>query len=126
MLLSPDVGWGQCSMNLIKNPKYGMEALALLNEACTQEVAARSSKEPAKVKVYPNPTGGTLYIQHTGIAADHILITDILGQIRYEADIDMHTVETTIELSNLPAGVYQYQLLYRKGIKDTGKFIRIH
>ena len=103
-----------------------MEALELLNEACTEHTEERSSsKESAKARVYPNPTNGTLYIQHTGIAADHIVITDILGQIRYEADIDMHAGETTIELSNLAAGVYQYQLLYRKGIKDSGKFIRI-
>ena len=113
-------------MNLIKNPNLGMEALDLLNEACTEHTEERSSsKESAKAKIYPNPTGGTLYIQHTGIAADHIIITDILGQIRYEADIDTHAGETTIDLSNLPAGVYQYQLLYRKGIKDTSKFIRI-
>lgn len=104
----------------------GIEALDLLNEDCTPEVEERRGKMKVnKSKIYPNPSNGTIHITYDGMEVDQIMIMDILGQIRYDGHIEAQTSETMLNLSNLPAGLYHYELFYRKGLKDTGKFLLI-
>lgn len=116
------------AMGLLTLYEGSIDALALLNEDCTPSLEERSTKNKLanSAAVYPNPTTGILYIHHAGIPADRIIITDILGQVRYETVLESKVGQTVLDLSHLPAGIYQYSILNGNAVQGQGKVIRIN
>lgn len=60
---------------------------------------------PSKVAVYPNPSNGKFYIKLSDVSTStQVIVTNMTGQVVHSSLID--NVETQIDLSKKPAGVY--------------------
>lgn len=68
-------------------------------------------------KVYPNPTTGTTTVQ-TEMTVENIKIYNQVGQLISTQK------ETTIDLSNIPAGIYFLHIAFENGQKSVQKIIR--
>ncbi|MDO9257330.1 MAG: T9SS type A sorting domain-containing protein [Bacteroidales bacterium] len=87
-------------------------------------VSLPKSIEKQNVNIYPNPTSGKITIE---LPADvstpcKLGIVDIAGRLTDEFAINFQT--QTIDLSNLPCGLYSYKLTVAKGEVFRGIIIR--
>jgi len=74
-------------------------------------------------KLSPNPIANTLYVTRTyDCEVYDIVITDIVGQIRYTAN-NISSVNHRIDLSILNSGVYYIRILYSGGSTNL-KFLK--
>ena len=77
----------------------------------------------SEINVYPNPANNTLFVDHAGIAGSKttIIIYNIMGQAM-NAPITLSGQKATIDISALPAGLYQ--VVCRGDVIVTGKFLK--
>lgn len=65
----------------------------------------------SEVKLYPNPTDGMVNI---GLAIEDdiqdVTLVDLNGKVLIENDYINNTVEVSMDISNLPSGVYIIQV----------------
>ena len=70
--------------------------------------------------VYPNPNNGQeeLVVELPSTSLDEMLIEliDLLGITRYEGMIPSQTVRHTIQLTDMPKGMYTIRLITRDGV----------
>lgn len=92
---------------------YG-QALYLDNINIIGPVSVEHIADNNSLKVYPNPTTGILNIDAEGIQGSTITIScyDIVGKLVQQKTLSTHnnTLSTTMNLSNVPKGVYLIQL----------------
>ena len=91
------------------------------NEACTTVVGIEdlpSTSEGRDVLVYPNPATGELIIESGELKIENIDVCDMLGRkvmTVTESQIANRTSQITLDLSNVPAGVYFLQIKTEQG-----------
>lgn len=80
-------------------------------------------EEKGKAILYPNPitTDSDLTILSEG-GGLQFRILDLYGRTLYEKELDL--VMDAIDVVNLPAGMYVYQLLSQGNVTDIGRFIK--
>jgi hypothetical protein len=70
--------------------------------------------------VYPNPNNGqeelVVELPSTSLHELRIELIDLLGIIRYEGMIPSQTVRHTIQLTDMPKGMYTIRLITRDGV----------
>jgi predicted SpoU family rRNA methylase len=70
--------------------------------------------------VYPNPNNGkeelVVELPSTSVDEMRIELIDLLGIIRYEGMIPSQTVRHTIQLTDMPKGMYTIRLIMRDGV----------
>jgi len=79
------------------------------------------------VSVYPNPTTNTVFVSSTKpyIGKVEFGIYNALGQQVLSKALDLKTLETNaIDISGLPAGMYQYKLVLPIGIQQGALIIK--
>ncbi len=77
----------------------------------------------AAVNIYPNPANNTLFVENTGSTTGErdITIYNVMGQAMPIA-INSTGQKTTIDISKLPAGLYQ--VVYRTNVTAIGRFVK--
>lgn len=82
-----------------------------------------TTKEPASIVLYPNPTKDLLILKHneTKLTGAEIRIVNALGQVVLDGTSE--TFEQKINVSELPKGVY-FIKIQNNGLTATGKFIK--
>ena len=60
----------------------------------------------SNISIYPNPTTGIFTINNEQLTINNLSILDITGKIIYNEQFTMHNEQLTIDISNLPVGVY--------------------
>ncbi len=75
---------------------------------------------PASTKVYPNPSEGRFVVETDGVAADAIVVRNLLGAQVYRAD--GIGAKTTVEL-HVPHGIYLYEVLSGSQVVSAGKLM---
>lgn len=77
-------------------------------ETVVKSTVGLSETTASSLHVYPNPSQGTFNLQHgTAVGLGHIKVTNILGEVVFaERDVDLSTARKSINLSQLPDGVY--------------------
>jgi hypothetical protein len=74
-----------------------------------------------RASVYPNPTEHLLYVKTEKNIFSHYQIVDVMGSEWQNGNIDVDEVETKIEVSQLPPGVY---IIYLQSEVNRWKSIR--
>ena len=74
-----------------------------------------------EVTVYPNPGTQIIYIKHN-LSNGRIRMTDMVGKVIFEQDLKSNL--SSINISNLSNGVYNYFITDRQGSVFAGKFIK--
>ena len=73
------------------------------------------------VRIYPNPTSNTLYIESADATIDHIVVLDLTGKEILRQDIFNNRGE--INVSSLPNGIYLVKTICKGGCQ-INKFIK--
>jgi len=94
-------GWGRIYIadfdnSVVRIVTQGPTAVASVNAA-------------TGVKVYPNPTSGTITVEIPGVTNASITVNDVLGNIVAKATAT--TATTTVNLGNMPAGYYMVKVV---------------
>jgi hypothetical protein len=76
-----------------------------------------------KAILYPNPVTSSSDLNIlSGGAGQKFRILDLLGKILFEKDLEL--VVESIDLINLPSGLYLYQVQSQGKVTDAGRFIK--
>jgi len=119
-----EISWGP-SWNLLKYYKKGSETWGTpLDCDSLLKVSITESPLIQKVKIYPNPTSGTIMVSiPENIQFPCTLeIFDISGRFLRAFTLNQQT--QSFDLSNIPAGLYNYKVTTTKGETFRGKIIR--
>ncbi|WP_194767331.1 zinc-dependent metalloprotease [Tamlana sp. I1] len=69
-----------------------------------------------KLKLYPNPTNGLLYIQSGGlIDLEYVVVSDVSGRIMFENKVSNLSNPVVIDLTSFSKGVYFIQISAKSG-----------
>ena len=79
-------------------------------------------ESPAHIRVYPNPTSGSVVVQHESAIIERVTVTDLYG--RTVATIPVYDYTGTIDLSSLPNGLYLLKIGMENGSTITTKVIK--
>ena len=77
---------------------------------------------PAHIRVYPNPTSGSVVVQHESAIIERVTVTDLYG--RTVAAFTVNDYQTDIDLSRLPSGIYLLKIGMDDGGNVTTKVIK--
>ncbi|UUC45161.1 FG-GAP-like repeat-containing protein [Flavobacterium cerinum] len=77
-----------------------------------------------KVNIYPNPVKDQFYIEIPEKGAYHLAIINTQGQTVKEIKIDGSDVHHEVNIADLPAGTYFYNVSENKAVKNSGKIIK--
>ena len=80
-------------------------------------VAVTPSEDP--VTVYPNPSNGTFHLSLKEKASVQVRIMNNLGQVVYNEQTTPNTTDQTVNLTNVPAGIYYVQVTGHTGTETT-------
>ncbi len=77
-----------------------------------------------KVKAYPNPSSGSVYIEFPEKMhiTYQVQVLDFSGKTVY--NIDMDGSKLVLPIQNLPAGIYFYRILDKNNLLYTGKIVK--
>lgn len=64
----------------------------------------------SKLTVYPNPTTGIINISATTSDVQSVSVTNVLGEVVLNREIEFNNKTTTIDISEQPAGIYFLKL----------------
>ncbi|RYD90110.1 MAG: T9SS type A sorting domain-containing protein, partial [Sphingobacteriales bacterium] len=85
-------------------------------------VQAQMAGNDAAIKVFPNPASGTVFIQPASGAAGNLQLLDMNGRVVRKMAI---AGKTELDLNGLPAGIYQYRIIYAgSGQMQQGKLVK--
>lgn len=81
----------------------------------------------ANIKVYPNPNTGEFFVElpTPTDASISLQIIDLNGKIMYLRSADTSAAVQTINISNLPDGMYFIQIISKDSQLSTQKFVKI-
>ena len=119
-----DFGWSPTS-NLLKYYKKGSETWGTpLSCDSLRQVGLPEYSLIGKINVYPNPSLGRITISiPTGLSLPgRFYLFDISGRLIKELTINQQT--QSIDISEIPAGLYTYKLMSNKGEVFHGRIIR--
>lgn len=86
------------------------------------ELLANTSFEKNDIKIFPNPTTGSMSIYFKEITnTKTIVFYDLLG--KEISKFTLSNLENTIDLSKQQKGIYLYKIFTEKGNIDTGKIV---
>ena len=89
---------------------------------CYWVTSTREEEAPAPVSIFPNPTGSKIWFTlPEGVEAMHWQLFGINGAMLRE---QRATVASEVELSGLPAGVYQLLILGSDGKRYLGRIVK--
>lgn len=74
-----------------------------------------------RMEVYPNPATEQLHWQCEEPRKGRLLLHDLQGQLVLEKNL---TMPNSIEVAELPAGLYTWQFLSEQGESSSGKFVK--
>ena len=77
---------------------------------------------PAHIRVYPNPTSGSIFVQHESAIIERVTVTDLYG--RTLATVPVNDYTGAIDLSSLPNGLYLLKIGMENGENVTTKVIK--
>ena len=98
------------SLNVIKEKKIntGVEQLAVNEE---------------RLMVYPNPVTAELRVMNYELRVGNIEISNVIGQ--HFLPVITHNISfITIDVTNLPSGIYILKTTDNKGMQHTAKFVK--
>lgn len=75
------------------------------------------------ITIYPNPANNVINIEGSDLSQISILITDIMGRVVDQSNITQIS-NTSLDISNIPAGIYQLTVLKVNGEISNAKFIK--
>jgi hypothetical protein len=70
----------------------------------------QDTEAKSKIVVFPNPTGNVLNVKNIEMGKYQLQITDLIGRIVLEKNISLNRKVFTLDISNIPFGVYFLQL----------------
>ena len=79
-------------------------------------------EQSRELKVYPNPTYGSVTVQHESTLIERVTVTDLYG--RTVAIIHVNDYQGNLNLSGLPAGVYLLNIEFENKDIVTTKLLR--
>lgn len=77
---------------------------------------------PVQIRVYPNPTSGSVFVQHESALIAKVVVTDLYG--RTVAAVPVNDYTGAIDLSSLPNGLYLLKIGMENGENVTTKVIK--
>lgn len=79
-------------------------------------------EEKGKVLLYPNPVNATSDLNIVTNGQGTFLLTDLMG--RSVLNLELKESLKSIDILNLPNGLYVYQLLENNQVKDSGRLLK--
>ena len=79
-------------------------------------------EQSRELKVYPNPTYGSVTVQHESTLIERVTVTDLYG--RTVAIIPVNDYQGNLNLSGLPAGIYLLKVEIENGDTITSKLLK--
>ena len=76
------------------------------------------------ITIYPNPANNVINIEGSDLSQVSILITDIMGRVVDQSNVTQIS-NTSLDISNIPAGTYQLTMLKGNGGISNAKFIKL-
>lgn len=87
-------------------------------------VMSTNDLNASQLSIYPNPTRGEVYIlTEKAYGNSKIIISDMAGKTVHQTEIDFSNKRGTLDVSNLPVGLYLIQINTKDGI-ITKKLIK--
>ena len=77
---------------------------------------------PVQIRVYPNPTSGSVFVQHESSIIERVTVTDLYG--RTVATVPVNDYTGAIDLSSLPNGLYLLHIEQVDGTHIMHKIIK--
>ncbi len=89
-----------------------------IDEDCDGEDLMTSIEEleDGQVVIFPNPTNGVTQINLTDVRSAQLQVINYTGQLIFEQNLDL---QTTIDLSQYPAGLYFFNITADEKVKRT-------
>ncbi|MBK8489493.1 MAG: CotH kinase family protein [Saprospirales bacterium] len=83
------------------------------------------STQSISLAIYPNPSSGTIRVEwkKTLLPEATIQVQNVWGEILFTRK-DIQDQGTTLNLENLPAGIYFIQVVAENGVRGTGRIIK--
>ena|ERR1035438_5522449 len=78
----------------------------------------------SNINVFPNPSNGNLTLSNLRLMNYDLRITDVFGRTVYSQPI-INQTQSTIQLNQIPPGIYYWEMISDKGIEGTGKIVLI-
>jgi Secretion system C-terminal sorting domain len=143
VIQNPDVGGIGCNVqqhglqlltyNLFAMPNFPHFRLgAQTGSGCDTLNVATASPSPSEaednIRIYPNPASNELNLSYPDFQNKQIIITDILGRTQKTASPSPSQVgETqTINIQNLPNGIYYLSIYENSRLLGSRKFVVLH
>lgn len=79
---------------------------------------------PADIQVYPNPVNGVFYLKYKQLTDPLIILYDIAGRKVAQQKIQLLTGIETIDIHQLPKGIYFYKVFDKGEQKVSGKILK--
>lgn len=97
-------------------PVTGVPTQVLVTDAVTS-VEQPSLKGNSKINAFPNPTTGQLQIQSSIEKIETVSLYNLTGNLVYQKE-NIQRLSSSIDLSDLPVGVYMATVITEKGRKS--------
>jgi len=110
------------------DPTYETDKLlyfSINSVSCGTPLSVNNLSKPNNtIELFPNPANDELTIKTTSTMPYNITIFDVLGQVVYS----LYTTrqEETINVSNMPAGVYNVSITDDEGSRANNKVVVLH
>ncbi|HSZ72686.1 MAG TPA: glycosyl hydrolase family 18 protein [Cytophagaceae bacterium] len=105
----PDLrGMGAWSINIDNDNGYGFATTYASLFNCTATATENAQQVNNALNVYPNPAKGTVTIEKSTEATQHVQIVNTFGEVIKEQE--MTDTQMTIDISNYPAGLYMIKI----------------
>lgn len=88
------------------------------------EVAFEDVSVENEVMVFPNPTSGAFTVMLDGVAAEQVMVTNVLGETVFSSAVAEEVQSMDIDLSGLPSGVYMVHVKQANGETILKKIVK--
>lgn len=96
------------------------DSISMLNTTQVQRKAVEQT-----LSVFPNPSSNTLTIAQEEYKLSSIAIYDALNKMVYQEQLDQYTNQLSLDIQQLPPGVYWLSAITQKNQRLQSKFIKI-
>jgi Pregnancy-associated plasma protein-A/Secretion system C-terminal sorting domain len=100
------------------------------NLAATGCQSSVGTEVPAKwthLKIYPNPTNSSLFLETKELPVVRARILDLMGRLVFEKEFfikDQIVALKELPVGGLPAGMYFVEILFKNGAKQAERFLK--